>query len=180
MAQQTIILALDPARLCGYAIGDGTRRVSGVWDLSKGTESHPGGQLLRLAELLERAIMDNHVTVVATELASFGSVNRNTASAHNEKLGVIRLVCCQHEVRVVGYHPTSIKKFITGSGRADKKQMIRGARTMLGLTTESDDKADAAAILALAQYELTRPYVGHQAKQKRAKSGKPKGPVLFR
>ena len=175
----SVILALDPATRTGYAIGDGVQRVSGVWDLSKGSDSHPGGQLQRLAELLERAILDNQVHAIATELASFGSINPHTASVHNEKLGVIKLIGCQHGLRVIGYHPTSIKKFVTGSGKADKKQMIRAARTMLGLTTESDDEADACAVLALALYEEARPPALAPTKTKRRRAAKSSIPSLF-
>jgi crossover junction endodeoxyribonuclease RuvC len=50
---------------------------------------------------------------------------------------------------VVEYTPTQVKAAVTGSGSADKSQMQRMVRSLLGLT-EIPRPADAADALALA------------------------------
>jgi Holliday junction resolvasome RuvABC endonuclease subunit len=73
-----------------------------------------------------------------------------------------------------------IKKFVTGNGHAKKDQMIRAARTILGLTTESDDEADACSVLALALYEEARPPELKLTKNaKRRSAAKKTTPRLF-
>lgn len=166
-ATKATILALDPANTTGYAISDGTRSAYGTWDLTKWGTGHPGNRLVRLHELLVKTIRDNAVTLIAFEAASFGGINQATKAAHNELRGVIRMTAAEAGIPCREYQPTTIKKFATGHGHASKEQMIRAARTMLGLVTESDDVADAAWILALAQDDVKRPYVGKQKPQRR-------------
>ncbi len=51
------------------------------------------------------------------------------------------------EVAVAEYAPSRIKQAVTGNGRADKSQVARMTRTLLGLDGElAHDEADAAAI----------------------------------
>ena len=50
-------------------------------------------------------------------------------------------------VPVAEYAPSRIKQAVTGNGRADKSQVARMTRTLLGLEGElAHDEADAAAI----------------------------------
>lgn len=144
MAQR--ILALDPARLCGFAHTNGR---SGVWhldDLGHGL----GAEHYRLAQLLEESIAAWGCELIAAENAGFGSVNRNTQSQHDERLGVIRLTAQRHGLKLVLFHPTTIKSFATGYGHAKKPEMVAAARRHFNVRV-SDDEADALFILALAQ-----------------------------
>jgi crossover junction endodeoxyribonuclease RuvC len=71
--------------------------------------------------------------------------------------GVIFLAAAQRHVPVVSYNATSIKKTITGSGRASKDQMQRTMQRELGLAKlpEPPDVADALAV-ALCHYNLRK------------------------
>jgi len=61
---------------------------------------------------------------------------------------VALLAAAQAGARIIEYTPLQIKQSITGSGRADKKQVQYMVRTVLGLaaTPRPDDVADALAV----------------------------------
>jgi len=71
--------------------------------------------------------------------------------------GVIMLSAAQHDVPVVGYAPTRIKKTLTGHGRAPKEQMQYAIQSALGLERlpEPHDVADACAV-ALCHFQTER------------------------
>ena len=57
--------------------------------------------------------------------------------------------CEHHGIPYTGIAPATIKKFITGSGRATKRDVMDAVR-LRGHTVISDDEADALALLQLA------------------------------
>ncbi len=85
--------------------------------------------------------------VIAVEKLFF---NRNVTNAMSvsEARGIIFLAAAQKNIPVVEYTPNQIKKAITGSGSADKKQMQDMIRRLLNLeeVPESDDAADGLSI----------------------------------
>ena len=70
--------------------------------------------------------------------------------------GVLLLAGAQLDLPVHSYNATTIKKTISGSGRAPKAQMQRVVQRELGLAQvpEPSDVADALAV-ALCQYYLS-------------------------
>ena len=62
---------------------------------------------------------------------------------------IMLLECWQRGVTVVGLSVGSIKKHATGSGKADKQQMILAAKKRWKVTPKDDNEADALAILSL-------------------------------
>jgi len=167
------ILALDPASVTGYAWSDGTRREHGVWIL--GTETH---RLMALESRLEEHLTRLPCDLIAFEDASFGSPNPNVQAMHNELRGVIKLVASRRHIRFVLFHPTTIKAFATGSGRAKKPQMMAACKRLLGITPSDDNEADALWILELAKNpkQWAEP---SKAKVKRVKAARKKEPRLF-
>ncbi len=71
--------------------------------------------------------------------------------------GVLFLAAGQHDLPVVSYNATRIKKTITGSGRATKDQVQRTVQRELGLAAvpEPPDVADALAT-ALCHYYVQK------------------------
>ena len=71
--------------------------------------------------------------------------------------GVIFLAAAQRDVSVYSYNATSIKKTVTGSGRASKEQMQWAVQRELGLAKmpEPPDVADALAA-ALCQFYVDK------------------------
>lgn len=84
----------------------------------------------------------------------FFATNAKTAIAVGQAQGVLLLAAAKHKVKVVEYAPGTIKKIITGSGRANKKDVQKSVRKILGNKVKSqkhkkthfDNAADALAI----------------------------------
>jgi len=146
------ILALDPANRTGWAyVGAGGLRLYGAWNIAKPGDSHPGARLRRFSEGLAEFLQKFPADVIACEDAHFGTVNHETAAMHAELRGLIKLAAVTVGAEYVAYKPSTIKKFATGYGRAKKPQMIRAAKTVLGVDTDDDNIADALFILELAR-----------------------------
>jgi len=84
----------------------------------------------------------------------FFATNAKTAIAVGQAQGVMLLAASETKVRVVEYAPGTIKKIITGNGRAKKKDIQIAVRKILGNKVKSeahkkthfDNAADALAI----------------------------------
>lgn len=173
MPETIRLLALDPAATTGFAWSDGTRREYGIWDLTGGAGEHPGARIDRLICFVADIAKAWGVDKIAYEDAGFGSRNPAVQAMHNELRGAIKYVAHRLCVPCVGFHPTTIKT-MAGSGRADKQQMIRAARTLLGVETASADVADALFILELAKQDHKRQEAVRRARPSRPRRQKEK------
>ena len=84
----------------------------------------------------------------------FFNQNITTGIAVAEARGVILCTAIQSVPRVFEFTPMQIKRAITGTGKAEKKQVQFMTKTILGLKSipKPDDAADALAVaLCLAQ-----------------------------
>jgi hypothetical protein len=163
------ILALDPATNCGWAHSNGQ---CGVWVLNGHTLVELRSRILLVSETMG-------IDQIAFEDAAFGSRFVSTKQFHNELRGVIRLTAQSLNVPIVTYMPATIKKFATGNGRADKRQMIRAAETHFGLRNITSDVADARFVLEMAKQGY-KPLPSKKAKAKAAKKAVVKQARLFR
>ena len=87
----------------------------------------------------------------------FFSKNVKTALKVSEARGVILQTFAAHNIELFSFNPGTIKLSLTGSGRAEKKQMQSMVAHRLGIqkAIRSDDAADAiAAALCCAEYNL--------------------------
>jgi crossover junction endodeoxyribonuclease RuvC len=84
----------------------------------------------------------------------FFATNAKTAIAVGQAQGVMLLAASKMNIKVVEYAPGTIKKIITGNGRAKKKDIQKAIRKILGNRVKSgahkrthfDNAADALAI----------------------------------
>jgi crossover junction endodeoxyribonuclease RuvC len=113
----------------------------------------------RLEEIFNRIcriIEDHRPEWIALEQLFF---SRNVTSAMGvaEVRGVILLAAQQHRIRVAEYTPNQVKLAITGSGRADKRQMQEMIRRLLDLPEipKPDDVADGLSV-ALCHIHMVR------------------------
>lgn len=85
--------------------------------------------------------------VIAVEKLFF-TKNVTNALSVSEARGVIFLAAQQQKVPVLEYTPNQVKQAITGSGRADKKQMQAMIKRLLSLDEipEPDDAADGLSV----------------------------------
>ncbi len=149
------ILAIDAATLTGWAHSSGRH---GEWRLGKGDE-----RASRLRRMILGAGRLYGVDLIVYELASYGAgfrVDKRTGrkfqqmasiKLHNELAGAIKDAAIELGAELWGYHPSTIKAQTTGSGRASKEQMIAAVNSLYGVETDSDNVADAVAMLEMAK-----------------------------
>lgn len=160
-------LALDQARnRIGWALGsaDMERPLCGVHPLPAVGARH-GAMLGHLRDWLDTMIKTYHVRHVIYE-TPFAGVNPENFAVVNKMLGVIELVCDDHEIGCVRAAPVEWRKRFLGCGAAPKhitkglsKRAAQVARrawlkaeTMKacaarGWPVENDDEADACGLL---------------------------------
>ena len=151
MGQSKIILGIDP----GYGItGFGVVEVVGsnLHCFSYGTiatraDEEFSQRLLALHTELKALIEKYKPNLVAVEELFF-SKNTKTAIKVAEARGVILLTAKLAKVPIVEYTPNQVKQAISSYGKADKKQVQRMVKILLGLDKipHPDDAADALAI----------------------------------
>ena len=74
--------------------------------------------------------------------------NKKTVMSVGEMRGVIMLTLANNNLPVLEFTPMQVKQTVSGHGRADKGQVQRMVRLILGIRNEikPDDAADALAI----------------------------------
>jgi crossover junction endodeoxyribonuclease RuvC len=145
------ILGLDPgSRICGYGVvdatGDELRYVE--CGVLTAPESKPMEERLgEIARGLREVIAELSPTVVSVEDV-FVQKNPRSALALAQARGMALAVIGLCGLSVASYPPASVKKAVSGSGRADKDQVARMVQMLIGL--RSLPRADATDALAVA------------------------------
>lgn len=106
------------------------------------------------------ALLDIYVPSAMAIERVFFSNNAKTAIRVGQAQGVMLLSAAHKNIPVTEYAPGSIKKVVTGDGRADKKLMQEMIRVLLGpkvvgrvgKKTHFDNAADALAIALTHMY----------------------------
>jgi crossover junction endodeoxyribonuclease RuvC len=146
------ILGLDPgSRVCGYGvIEEGAQGALAYVECGVLTAPEDRAMEERLGEIargLREVISELTPTVVAVEDV-FTHQNPRSALALAQARGMVLAVCGLAGLRVASYPPASVKKAVSGSGRADKDQIARMVQALIGL--RSLPRADATDALAVA------------------------------
>jgi crossover junction endodeoxyribonuclease RuvC len=142
------VLGIDPgSRRCGYGVvsregGRLTVVESGV--LAPGTRPM-AERLALLLDGLAAVIARTRPAEVSIEQI-FAGISPRSALALGQARGVAMAVAAQAGLPVYEYQPSEVKLAFTGSGRAGKDQMMRTARSLLGVEAELSDEADAVAL----------------------------------
>jgi crossover junction endodeoxyribonuclease RuvC len=156
-----IVIGIDPglARL-GYGVIDVTRgeirAVCYGCVESSGKDLRHSERLLKIYDEVVALIEKYHPAHISLEKLFF-SKNITSAMAVSEVRGVILLAAEQRNIPVTEYTPNQVKQGITGSGRADKRQMQEMITRLLHLDKipRPDDAADALSI-ALCHIHILR------------------------
>lgn len=130
-------VVLEGSRMRALSYGTLTSEANGV----------PEERLAVLFKKLQKVLKDVGPAVVAMEELFF-SRNAKTAIAVGQARGVALLACGLAGVPVFGYRPMEVKQAVAGYGSADKGQVQRMVKVLLGLTQvpKPDDTADALAV----------------------------------
>jgi crossover junction endodeoxyribonuclease RuvC len=143
------VLGIDPGTAnCGYGIvheSDGRLRagVSGWW-------STPSGQR---PELRLKTIFDGVVALIAEHAPdavaleeSYVGADARIALSVGQARGAVLVACAAGGVQAAEYAPTLVKQAVCGYGRADKTQVARMVKLVLGVEVRNNHAADALAV----------------------------------
>jgi crossover junction endodeoxyribonuclease RuvC len=146
-----IVLGIDPG-LANTGYGVVERRGGRLVALDGGViETRAGvAHERRLTDIhagIDALLSEHRPDAMALEELYFGQ-NVRTAFAVGQARGVIMLAAGQHGVGCASYTPQQVKSAVCGSGRAQKDQVARMVKTLLGLVEEPrpDHAADALAV----------------------------------
>jgi crossover junction endodeoxyribonuclease RuvC len=146
------IIGIDPgSHRIGYAILDRDERSRKIILIDYGTIEvnsaiqSPESLLIVNSELKE--ILKNYKPEVASVEELFFFKNQKTVAQVYETRGVILLTLIEKGLKIIEPTITQIKKGVTGSGTADKKQVKEAIKLILGLRELKghDDSWDAVA-----------------------------------
>ena len=158
------VLGIDPGlQVTGYAVLEGRAAGPHVCEagIIRSTEGRePADMAERLRSLytgIVEVIEQYRPAAVAVEQLYAHYDHPRTAILMAHARGVLLLAAAQHGLPVRSYNATSIKKTITGSGRASKEQVQLTVQRELRLARvpEPPDVADALAA-ALCHYYTER------------------------
>jgi crossover junction endodeoxyribonuclease RuvC len=105
-------------------------------------------RLLELEKEISVWIKNYKPDVIAVERV-FSQLNVRTAMATGQAAGVALLLAAKAGIPVVMHTPSEVKAAVTGSGRADKKQVAQMVKRLLKLK-EIPKPVDSTDALALA------------------------------
>lgn len=115
------------------------------------------GETLFQIEREIKKILKKHQPSVGGIETLFFSKNKTTALSVAAARGIILKTLAENKIPYLEIAPTTVKKFITGSGRAEKRTVAKMVGILLKIETKKmiDDESDALAI-ALSTSFLTR------------------------
>ena len=147
------VLGVDPGLTrCGLGIvesGSSQKLVMvGVGVITTPSELELSQRLLALETELISWIKEFKPDVVAVERV-FSQLNIRTAMSTGQAAGVALLIAARSGIPVAMHTPTEVKAAVTGSGRADKKQVALMVQKLLSLK-EIPKPVDSTDALALA------------------------------
>ncbi len=144
------IIGIDPGTTqIGFGVirNEGNRFETLDYGIIKNTGKDKLFDYKKTAKELSQLIKRYKPEVAVVERLFFFK-NQKTVMSVGEMRGVIMLTLANHDLRVLEFTPMQIKQAISGYGGADKNQVQRMVRLILGIKEEMrpDDAADALAI----------------------------------
>jgi len=152
-----LILGIDPGTATtGYGLVKITKKTQESISFGLIETDKSGTQAERLKEIhkeMMNLFRKYKPDVMAIEKIFFAR-NVKTAISVGQAQGVMLLSAAKAKTEVFEYGPGQIKKIVTGNGRADKKEIQRSVRSVLGAKVRSkkkkkthfDNAADALAV----------------------------------
>ena len=161
----TVVCGIDPGlRQTGYGVLRVDADDDSITVMDAGLiRTTPNESLaIRLAELaagIDEVLDENDVQVVAMEQVYSHYQRPRTAIIMAHARGALLLEAARRDCRIVHLPATTVKRHLTGSGRASKEQVQRAIAEVLGLESlpEPADVADALAMAFCAVGVIQRP-----------------------
>jgi crossover junction endodeoxyribonuclease RuvC len=143
------VLGIDPGTAaCGYGIvqqSEGRLRatVHGCWTTRAGQRLD-----LRLKTIFEgvAALVAEHVPDAVALEESYVGADARIALSVGQARGAVLVACASAGVAATEYAPAHVKQAVCGYGRADKAQVQRMVKLVLGIDVTNQHAADALAV----------------------------------
>ena len=143
------ILGIDPgSRVTGWALVEGSPekpRVLAAGVIRTGARRKFPERLAAIQEALA-TILEEHRPPLAAVESPFHGVSARSALQLAHARGVILATLYRAGVAIEEYSPATIKKTVTGSGRATKEQVAFMVERLAGTRSSSHDLTDAVAV----------------------------------
>ncbi|OGM27264.1 crossover junction endodeoxyribonuclease RuvC [Candidatus Woesebacteria bacterium RIFCSPHIGHO2_02_FULL_38_9] len=160
-----LVLGIDPGTATtGYGLVEINHKSLTVLDFGLIETSKDGETSKRLADIYKKmiVILKTHKPDVLAIEKIFFATNAKTAIGVGQAQGVMHLSAFHTNTKVAEYAPGTIKKIVAGDGRADKKEVQRSVRKILGAKVRSqahkkthfDNAADALAVALCHVYTI--------------------------
>jgi crossover junction endodeoxyribonuclease RuvC len=143
------VLGIDPGTAaCGYGIvqrSDGRLKatVHGCWTTPAGQR-----QDLRLKTIFDgvAALIAEHAPDAVALEESFVGADARIALSVGQARGAVLVACAAAGVVAAEYAPAHVKQAVCGYGRADKTQVARMVKLVLGVEITNNHASDALAV----------------------------------
>lgn len=152
-----LILGIDPGTATtGYGVVKTSKNKFELLDfglIETDKNGSPGKRLAEIYKQMNSVLRVYKPDIVAIERLFFAT-NAKTAMRVGQAHGVLLLSAAKYKAEVFEYAPMSVKKVLTGNGHADKKDVQKSVRRVLGAKVRSrkhkkthfDNSADALAV----------------------------------
>jgi crossover junction endodeoxyribonuclease RuvC len=145
------VVGIDPGTAaCGYGIvhesGGRLRALDHGWWRTSSTD-RPELRLKTIFDAVAALVAEHRPDAVVLE-ESFVGVDARTALSVGQARGAVLVACAAAGVACAEYAPARVKQAVCGYGRADKAQVQRMVKTILGLPSlpTPHHAADALAV----------------------------------
>jgi crossover junction endodeoxyribonuclease RuvC len=143
------VLGIDPGTAaCGYGIvqqNDGRLRATahGCWRTRAGQRLD-----LRLKTIFDgvAGLIAAHAPDAVAMEESYVGADARIALSVGQARGAVLVACASAGVAAAEYAPAHVKQAVCGYGRAEKAQVQRMVKLMLGIDVANDHAADALAV----------------------------------
>jgi crossover junction endodeoxyribonuclease RuvC len=154
------VIGIDPGTAaCGYGIvHEREGRLKAIdhgWWTTHASE-RPELRLKTIFEGVDDLIVRHEPDAVALE-ESFVGVDARTALSVGQARGAVLVACARAGVACAEYSPARVKQTVCGYGRAEKQQVQRMVKAILGLQSEPTPTHAADALAVAICHALAPP-----------------------
>jgi crossover junction endodeoxyribonuclease RuvC len=154
------VLGIDPGTAaCGYGIvheSDGRLRAVAHGSWRTPSRERPELRLRTIFEGVTTLIVEYAPAAAALE-ESFVGVDARTALSVGQARGAVLVACALADVACAEYAPAAVKQSVCGYGRADKAQVQRMVKAILGLPAPPTPHHAADALAVAICHALAPP-----------------------
>jgi crossover junction endodeoxyribonuclease RuvC len=149
------ILGLDPSLSSfGYALVEGKKVITRGTIKTKVKDGSFEDRCEIIDDRLSNIFLAHTFDMVAIEDVFINRRNYMTSIKLAKVHGIALTNCFRHVVPRKVYAPSEVKESITGSGRADKEQVMKMVKIMTDYRGNSDDESDAIAVALTCERDI--------------------------